>query len=182
MLDVLITSRTRVKLLLKFFLNPHTSAYLRGLAEEFGESSNAIRLELNRLEEADMLKGHAEGNKKMFRVNKQHPLFDDVSRIVRKYIGLDVIVSNILRGLGNLELVYLTGDLAKGKDTNIIDLVLVGKIDRVYLATMTEKAEELISRKVRYVIYSSEEAEAMELSKKEFLLVWKQDQSNSKDK
>ncbi len=172
MLDVLITSKTRVKLLLKFFLNPHTSAYLRGLAEEFGESSNAIRLELNRLEEANMLEGRAEGNKKLFSVNRKHPLFEDVSRIVRKYIGLDIIISNILKGLGNLELVYLTGDLARGKDTSIIDLVLVGDIDRVYLATMTEKAEHLISRKIRYVIYTSEELAELELGKQEYLLVW----------
>jgi len=172
MLDVLITSKTRVKLLLKFFLNPHTSAYLRGLADEFGESSNAIRLELNRLEDANMLEGRSEGNKKLFSVNRKHPLFEDVSRIVRKYIGLDVIVSNILKGLGNLELVYLTGDLARGKDASIIDLVLIGNIDRLYLAGMTEKAEHLISRKIRYVVYSAEEISALELDEKDYLLVW----------
>jgi len=41
MLDSLITSKTRIKLLLKFFLNTSTHAYLRGLADEFGESTNA---------------------------------------------------------------------------------------------------------------------------------------------
>jgi NTP pyrophosphatase (non-canonical NTP hydrolase) len=46
-LDALITSKTRVKMLLKFFTNGTSSAYLRGLAEEFGESTNAIRHELN---------------------------------------------------------------------------------------------------------------------------------------
>ena len=56
MLDSLITSKTRIKLLLKFFLNSSMKAYLRGLAEEFGESTNAIRLELNHLEEAGLLK------------------------------------------------------------------------------------------------------------------------------
>ncbi len=50
MLGTLITSKTRVKLLLKFFLNSNAKAHLRGLETEFGESSNAIRLELNRFE------------------------------------------------------------------------------------------------------------------------------------
>ena len=51
MLESLITSKTRIKLLLKFFLNSSTKAYLRGLEAEFGESTKAIRLELNRFEQ-----------------------------------------------------------------------------------------------------------------------------------
>ena len=55
MLEALITSKTRIKLLLKFFLNSGNSAYLRGLEPEFGGSTNAIRQELNRLENANLL-------------------------------------------------------------------------------------------------------------------------------
>lgn len=173
MLETLITSKTRIKLLLKFFLNPNTSSYLRSLESEFGESSNSIRLELNRLEKADMLQANVEGNKKFFSVNKLHPLFEDVTRIVRKYIGIDVIIKNILRGLGNLEMVYLTGDLAKGKDSEVIDLVLIGEIDRTYLTDMIEKTEALISRKIRYVIYRKEEFDFANLDGKNYLLIWK---------
>jgi len=53
-LDSLITSQTRVKLLLRFFLNPESRSYLRELAEEFGESTNSVRVELNRLTEAGL--------------------------------------------------------------------------------------------------------------------------------
>ncbi|MGB0524011.1 MAG: ArsR family transcriptional regulator [Flammeovirgaceae bacterium] len=172
MLDTLITSKTRIKLLLKFFLNPNTSSYLRSLEGEFGESSNSIRLELNRLEKAEMLQTNVEGNKKFFSVNKLHPLFEDVNRIVRKYVGIDVIISNILKGLGNLKRVYLTGDLAKGKDSKVIDLVLIGDIDRAYLIEMIEKTEALISRKIRYVIYTEEEFETMDFDNKDYLLIW----------
>jgi hypothetical protein len=62
LLDSLITSKTRVKLLLKFFLNPETKAYLRGLSDEFGESSNGVRLELNRLTKAGLLTSESDGN------------------------------------------------------------------------------------------------------------------------
>ena len=55
MLESLITSKTRIKLLLKFFINPSTKAYLRELVKEFDASTNSIRLELNRLEESDLL-------------------------------------------------------------------------------------------------------------------------------
>jgi predicted transcriptional regulator len=75
MLENLITSKTRVKLLLKFFLNSTTQAHLRGLESEFGESTNAIRLELNRFEQAGMLTSHLSGNKKVFSANPSYPLF-----------------------------------------------------------------------------------------------------------
>ncbi len=172
MLDALITSRTRVKLLLKFFLNPNTSAYLRSIAEEFGESTNAIRLELNRLEAANMLQGELVGNKKMFQVNRNHPLYLDLAAIVSKYVGLDVIVENIVRGLGNLEAAYLTGDLAQGRDSSIIDLVLVGDIDTTFLVGMVSKAEPLIDRKIRYVVYSADEAPRFTEEDTKYLLLW----------
>jgi predicted transcriptional regulator len=72
MIETLISSKTRIKLLLKFFLNSETTSYLRHLESEFGESTNAIRLELNKLEEAGMLNSQFEGNKKIYQANKQH--------------------------------------------------------------------------------------------------------------
>ena len=93
MIDALISSKTRIKLLLKFFLNSHATAYLRSLESEFGESSNGIRLELNRLEKAGLLCSESEGNKKIFRANTTHPLFSEIHNIVMKHIGLDQVVS-----------------------------------------------------------------------------------------
>ncbi|MDC0338346.1 ArsR family transcriptional regulator [Flavobacteriales bacterium] len=172
MIGALITSKTRIKLLLKFFLNPDNSAYLRGLSDEFGESTNSIRLELNRLEDANMLHSEFEGNKKVFKVNKLHPFYSDVNQIVRKYLGIDVIVSNILKGLGTPQFLYLTGDLARGKESNLIDLVLVGDINQTYLIGVVEKTEKLISRKIRYLIYSEEEFKNNQIEKNNLLLIW----------
>jgi predicted nucleotidyltransferase len=65
-------------------------------------------------------------------VNDQHPLFDEINSIVKKHFGLDVIVERIAKRLGNLRAVYLTGDIARGKDVSLIDLIFVGDIDRPY--------------------------------------------------
>jgi hypothetical protein len=172
LINTLITSKTRIKLLLKFFLNPENSAHLRGLESEFGESSNAIRLELNRLEEADMLHSEQQGNRKLFKVNAGHPLYNDINSIVKKYFGLDVIVEWIAKRLGNLKAVYLTGDIAKGRDVGLIDLILVGDIDQQYLLKLIEKAEKLIKRKIRYLIYSETEFNKSPERKNGALLVW----------
>ena len=79
MIDTLISSKTRIKLLLKFFLNSNNTAYLRNLEEEFQESTNSIRIELNRFEEAGLLYASAEDNKKIFKVNTSNSFFNDLS-------------------------------------------------------------------------------------------------------
>ena len=172
MLESLITSKTRVKLLLKFFLNPNTSAYLRGLSTEFGESSNAVRLELNRFEKAGMLNSKNVGNKKMFQVNKTHSLYTPIQHIVQKSIGLDKIIDFVVRNLGNLEAAYLCGDLAQGKESDVIDLVLIGSIDRQYLSGAVEKAQSLTGKKIKYVIYKSDEALSKAFDAEDYLLIF----------
>ncbi len=157
MLETLISSKTRIKLLLKFFLNSNTTAYLRSLESEFGESTNAIRLELNRLEEAGMLASFSDGNKKMFRANIAHPLFREIHNILLKTIGLDQLVENVIERLGEVEQVFLVGEFAKGNDSPIIDLIFIGQIDRSYLINVVERIEGLIKRKIRYLIYERQE-------------------------
>lgn len=157
MIETLISSKTRIKLLLKFFLNSHTTAYLRSLQTEFGESTNAIRLELNRLESAGMLNSRLDGNKKIFQANDKHPLFREIHNILLKHIGLDKIMEDVVERLGDVERVYLAGQFAKGIDSQVIDLILIGNIDKNYLVSLIEKVEGLIKRKVRYLIYTEEE-------------------------
>lgn len=175
MIETLISSKTRVKLLLKFFLNSNTTAYLRSLSSEFGESTNAIRLELNRLEDAGMLTTFLEGNKKMFQANPAHPLFKDIHRILLKTIGVDRLITEVINRLGKVEEVYLTGDLACGRESDIIDLVIIGDVDRVYLVQLVEKAERVMARKIRYLVYGAGEFSAKEKSKQfeePSVLVW----------
>lgn len=179
MLDTLITSKTRIKLLLKFFLNANSESYLRNLEVEFGESTNAIRQELNRFENAGLLKSTSKGNKKFYQANKSHPLFPDINSIVMKYLGLDIVIKNVVNKLGELKLVYLCGDFARGIDSAIIDLIFVGdKIDRDYLFRLVEKVEKLIKRRVRYIVYSNgdfkEYQEGIDVN--DLFILWKKDE------
>src|SRR5512140_2296544 len=110
MIDSLVTSQTRIKLLKKFFLNNKTRAHLRGLESEFGESSNGIRVELNRFEEAGLLNSLRDGNKKVYQANSNHPLYNDIHNIILKETGIDRVIEKVIHRIGNLLAVYLTGD------------------------------------------------------------------------
>src|SRR5690606_39147945 len=153
MLEALISSKTRIKLMMKLFLNPGNSAYLRGLAEDFGESTNAVRVELNRFEEAGLLISETTGNKKFYRANHKHPLFSDINNIILKYVGIDRIIEMVIHRIGKLEALYLSGDYAKGVDSGIIDLIFIGDINKNYLTKLIDKVENLIRKKLRYIQY-----------------------------
>jgi hypothetical protein len=171
MLETLITSKTRIKLILKFFLNPGNKAYLRLLEEEFAESTNAIRLELNRLEEAGMLASYNEGNKKWYQVNAGHPLFRPLQEIVEKMLGIDIIIERILNRLGNIGRVYLVGKLAQGLDEQVIHILIVGNPDHAYLDQLVKKAETLLKRTIHYQI-----TESLEEAPEKALLIWENQQ------
>lgn len=175
MISTLITSQTRIKLLKKFFLNSNTKAYLRGLETEFGESSNAIRIELNRLEKAGLLDSAREGNKKVYQANTNHPLFKDIHSIILKDSGIDKMIENVISRIGRLQFVYLTGDFAQGRDSHTIELILVGEnIDREYLSRKVVQAEMHVRRKVSYIILGLKEANEhlRKMSDREVLPLW----------
>ncbi len=170
MLDTLISSRTRINLLLKFFLNPECTSYLRELAEEFNESTNGIRLELNKFEQAGMLYSIVEGNRKLFKANKDYPFYNEIHNILMKYTGIGQIIEQFVLHLGQLNKVYLSGDYAKGRHSEIIDVVLVGEINRKYLVNAIEKAQKLILKKIKYLIYSNNEFDCNSMAKDLLLL------------
>lgn len=173
MLESLITSKTRIKLMIKFFINSDTTAYLRNLSEEFGESTNAIRLELNRFEEAKLLESKSEQNRKVYKANTKHPYFKDMHRLLLKYVGIEEIVDNVVKHIGELERGYIINDFAQGNPGNVLDLLLVGKnFDYDFLNKLVRKAEESVSFKIRYIAVSPEEATQYIPDKIKTLLVW----------
>ena len=174
MLGTLITSKTRIKLLLKFFLNANNTGYLKNLEAEFEDSSNGIRVELNKFEEAGLLNSESVGNKKVFRANTEHPLFSDIHSILIKYIGIDFLIERVIERLGNISKVYLIGSIAKGLDVPIIDIIIVGDIDKNYLNQLIDKTQPLLKKEIRYILYGKSEFESKkgEILPPEHFLIW----------
>jgi predicted transcriptional regulator len=155
MLESIITSKTRLRLLIKFFVNSQTHSHLRGLAEEFGESTNSIRKELNNLTEAGILVKHSEKNKIEYQANVSHPFFTNIQDIIRKYLGLDKLLEQILDRMGEVYQVVLVGDIAKGIDSGKIEVVVTGEnLNDKYIIYLTTRIEELIERKVVLTLLS----------------------------
>ncbi len=153
MLESLITSKTRLRLLIKFFVSISNKGYLNSLADEFGESTNSVRKELNNLTSAGYLKKHNEDNKVVYRANVSHPLFKVIQKIIHKHLGIEEILETVYNKIGDVKKVILLGDYAKGIDSGVIEVLIVGEnIDNKYLDEISLKIEKKINRRVNFFI------------------------------
>ena len=153
MLDSLITSKTRIRLLVKFFINVANTGYLRGLAIEMNENTNAIRKELNNLCKAGYIVRDASESKVMYRANTAHPLFASLQQLIRKHIGIDNIIAQILERMGEVTRIFVLGDYAQGIDSNNIEVVIEGpNLNESYIQQLVPKIENEIHRKVNIQI------------------------------
>jgi len=149
MLDALITSKTRLKLLIKFFVSAKNTGYLRGIAEEFDESTNAVRKELNLLTDAGFLEKAQAQRKILYQANTQHPLFNPLQRLVHSFLGIDQVIDQVLERAGDVDRVVLTGAYAKGQESDSVDIVILGdNLNSAYLLQLAEKTSPLIKKKV----------------------------------
>ena len=172
MLGELITSKTRLRLLIKFFISQANRGYLNGLATEMRESTNSIRKELNHLYDAGYLQKVKSNNKVEYRANVKHPLFTILQKVVLKHLGLEDVVETVLGRMGAVNQIILVGDYAKGIDSGIIEVFLIGpKLNMEYISQLEEKIEKLIGRKVSFYLASKF------ISDREYILLF-----NSKNK
>jgi predicted transcriptional regulator len=160
---------------MRLFFNPKARSYLRELAKEFNVSTNAVREELNQLRKTDLLKSEKNGRQVYYMANTDHALFPELKSMVAKVMGIDQVIDSIITRLGNLEKAYLVDDYAEGKDTGIIDILLVGNIDQYHLNDLTRKTEKYVKRKIRSLVLTKDEFNNFlsELENRPRVLIWK---------
>ena len=153
MLNSLITSKTRLRMLIKFFISAANNGYLNGLASEFNESTNSIRKELNNLSAAGYLLKSRENNRVIYNANTSHPMFDVLQKIVRQHLGLEEIVETVIKRIGDVDQIALTGDYAEGIDSGNIEIIINGsKVNNEYLENIKSKIKKKIGREVSFLL------------------------------
>ena len=167
MLSSLITSKTRLRMLIKFFISAANNGYLNGLANEFNESTNSIRKELNNLSSAGYLLKSKENNRVIYNANTSHPMFSVLQKIVRHHLGLEDIVETVIERIGNVDNIALTGEYAKGIDSGNIEIVINGsKVNKEYLENIKPKIKKKISREVTFLLNQRLDSNSIILYKK----------------
>jgi DNA-binding transcriptional ArsR family regulator len=144
--------------LVKFFIRAANKGHLNALASEFGESTNGVRKELNKLKDAGYLISNKEQNKVIYRANTEHPLYSVLQQLVKKHLRLDEMVEAIVKRIGDVQKIILIGDYAKGIDSGLIEVLLIAKnINENYIIELEKKLKNKIGRKVVFFMDSEDD-------------------------
>ena len=155
-------------MLIKFFVSAANNGYLNGLATEFNESTNSIRKELNNLSSAGYLKkSKKKNNKIIYNANTSHPMFAVLQKIVRQHLGLEEIVETVIKRIGDVDEIALTGKYAKGIDSGNVEIVINGSnVNKDYLESIKSKIKRKIGRKVTFLLNQKLDSNSIILYKK----------------
>ena len=154
-------------MLIKFFVSAANNGYLNGLANEFNESTNSIRKELNNLSGAGYLLKSKENNRVIYNANTSHPMFNVLQKIVRQHLGLEEIVETVIERIGDVDQIALTGDYAKGIDSGNIEIIINGSnVNIDYLDNIKPKIKKKIGREVSFLLNQRLDSSSIILYKK----------------
>ena len=155
-LSALITSKTRLKLLLKLFIHAEAQGHLRGFAQEFEESTNSVRIELGKMHEAGLILAEQDGQRVLYRPNTQNPIYRELCSLVSKHMGFNQLIERVLNQVGEIIAAYVVGDYAKGLDTGTIEVAIVGDVNSEYLERLINLAQKESDRKVMIRVFKDE--------------------------
>ncbi len=159
MLEALIPSRVRVKLLTLFLLNPECEFYIREIARMTGENTSGVRRELANLESFGLLIGRRRGNQQHFTVNRDFFLYGDLQQLVLKTEGAARVIRENLSSLQDIECMFIYGSFAKGTagGGSDIDLFIVGDVSEEVLIPLVNASERMINREINYTLMHGSE-------------------------
>jgi predicted nucleotidyltransferase len=159
MLEALISSNTRVKLLTLFLLNPEREYYVREIVRMCGENYNAVRRELANLESFGLITGRKKGNQQHYTVNRDFFIYDELQKIVLKTEGIAKIITEELTRLRDIECLFIYGSFAQGTAgaKSDIDLFILGDIDENLLIPLVHTSERAINREINYTLMNKSE-------------------------
>ncbi len=166
-IEKLITSKTRVKLLETLLFNPEKEYHLRGISRKTDSNPSLARKELTRLMEIGLIKSKKKGNLILYQVNKESPIYNELKRIYIKTKMLGQALREKMENYSDIKYALIYGSFAEGteKETSDIDLLVVGKIREKELHNATMKVEESIGREINYLLWTEKEFKEKSMEK-----------------
>ncbi|MCX5804004.1 MAG: nucleotidyltransferase domain-containing protein [Proteobacteria bacterium] len=168
----LFKSKARTALFQLYFTNPESSYYLRELERMFGIPVSILRKELMRLEGEGVFLSEKKGNLLYYRLNKDFPLFEELTNIVRKTIGIEGLLKDAINDVKGIEAAFIYGSFAKGKEITAsdVDLCVIGRINEDQLIAKINAIEKSIKREINYTLFTPEEFKKKKKNKDVFIL------------
>ena len=171
-LSDIITSKVRVKVLELFFGNVKEIYHVRGVVRELKEEINAVRRELEKLENAGMLRSENRGNRRYYSLREEYVLYEDILSMVAKTKGLGAQLIANKNKIGKIGYIMFSGSFARRKARrrdDDVDVLVVGEVVLPELAAIVRREESERGKEINYTVMSREELEFRKKRRDPFL-------------
>lgn len=159
MLQHIIPSKARRKILALFYLQPQDHHYLREIVRSVKEEVNAVKRELDILADAKILLKERRLNKVFYSLNKQHLLYEDFIRIFAKQSVIAQLIYDNAQKLGKIKYIVLANKFAKRlpmKDDEVA-MVFVGTLVIPEVSAIITSVEKDFGIEINYTVMTDDE-------------------------
>ncbi len=160
MLEDIIISRVRVKVLTLFLTHPGTIFHVRDIVRKIGEEINAVRRELSHMEKVGIVSKEQRANRLFYTMRKDYPLYHELLEIIGKSSGLGWDIIKQKAKLGKVKFAMLSGRYLRGiqkRSPNDIDLLVVGSVVLAEISQLVKTEEARRSTEINYTVMTEEE-------------------------
>jgi hypothetical protein len=151
--------------------NPDEQYHVRAIVRAVDAEINAVRRELKRLEDVDLLTNRRSSNRLYYRVNTSNPYYPDLLSLISKDLDLAKNIMGSAKQLGDVKFAMLSTDFVRGRESTVldVDLFFVGKPDVSFLKSIIEHAEEKMGKEINYSVMTLEEFNHRKRSNDQFI-------------
>lgn len=160
MLEKLLVSGVRLKILRTMLMRPGEQYHIRGLVREVGTEINAVRRELSNLESVGLLVSRKSGNRVYYTLNTHCVYYPELLALVAKEFGLGASIISGVKNLGDVKFAVMSKAFAgkRRKSSSLdVDLFVVGKVNVDALEDMVKKEQELRGCEINYAVMGEDE-------------------------
>ena len=169
-LKALFGSQARARLLTQFLLHPDEAFHVRELERRVKEPAGNLLRDLRRFRAIDLVETEKIGNQVRYRMDKSHPIYRDLQRLILKTVAADMVLKDALRSVHGIDLAFLYGSFVKGEATtrSDVDVMFIGSVQDRDLAPAIARAERILGREISYTRYTREEARRRSIQRGSF--------------
>jgi len=157
-LEMIVSSGTRAEVFTILFGLRQRELHNRDIARRSKHSEAAVRQELTKLADLDLVHLRRDGNRVYYSANRSHPLFHEIHSMVLKTTGLIDVLAEALSD-NRIETAFVFGSIAKGEETpdSDVDILIIGNIGLMEVSRLLSGVSERLEREINPIVMSREE-------------------------
>jgi DNA-binding transcriptional ArsR family regulator len=159
MLNKILVSEVRVKILKLLLLNPKRSFHIRAIVRNVDAEINAVRRELENLFDVSLVTRRQSSNRIFYQINTEHPFYTELLSLVAKEDGIGASIMKKAKQIGDVSYAMLSLEFLRGRKSSAldVDLFIVGSVNLDILNFIIKEEEEKMGRELNYSVMSMEE-------------------------